>query len=123
MASAPGCCIAAAALGNLAHALNHAYDALISRAPLSYWLADTALLLLALVMLLVWAGLVFGGKITGGGSGGTVVMLGERGKVWYEALRIKKALLEHTGHSAHIFRWSSPGAVVFGGIELRPSGA
>ncbi len=50
--------IAAAALGNLAHPLNHAYDALISRAPLSYWLADTApLLLLALVMLLVWAGL------------------------------------------------------------------
>ena len=38
------------------------------------------------------------------------VMLGERGKVWYEALRIKKALLQQTGHSGHIFRWSSPGA-------------
>ncbi len=66
---------------------------------------------------------VYGGKMMGHGGGGAVVLLGDRGKVWYEALRIKKALLEHTGHSAHIFRWSSPGAVVFGGIELRPSGA
>ncbi|MBL8729065.1 MAG: hypothetical protein JNM25_11580 [Planctomycetes bacterium] len=66
---------------------------------------------------------VYGGKLMGHGSGGAVVLLGERGKVWYEALRIKKALLAHSGHSAHIFRWSSPGALSFGGIELRPSGA
>lgn len=66
------------------------------------------------------SGLVHGGKITGGGSGGTVVMLGERGKVWYEALRIKKALLQQTGHSGHIFRWSSPGALAFGTLELSP---
>lgn len=67
------------------------------------------------------AGLVYGGKITGGGSGGTVVMLGERGKVWYEALRIKKALLQQTGHSGHIFRWSSPGAMSFGNLLLSPA--
>lgn len=61
-----------------------------------------------------------GAKASGRGGGGTVVLLGERGKVWYEALRLKKALLTATGHSAYVFRWSSPGAVSFGGIELRP---
>jgi galactokinase len=66
---------------------------------------------------------VYGGKMMGRGGGGAVVLLGARGKVWYEALRIKKMLHAHTGHSAHVFRWSSPGAVSFGGIELRPSGA
>ena len=65
-------------------------------------------------------GAVYGARITGGGSGGTVVLVGERGKVWHEALRVKKALLEHTGHSAHIFRWSSPGAISFGTITLAP---
>jgi hypothetical protein len=49
------------------------------------------------------------------------VLLGERGKVWYEALRIKKALLQATGHSGHVFRWSSPGALAFGSIELQPN--
>lgn len=64
---------------------------------------------------------LYGAKVTGGGSGGTVVLLGERGKVWYEALRLKKALQQHTGHSAHVFRWSSPGAFAFGHVELRPA--
>ncbi len=67
-------------------------------------------------------GAVLGAKATGRGGGGTVLLLGEHGKVWYEALRIKKALLQHTGHSGHIFRWSSPGALSFGAIELRPTG-
>ena len=65
-------------------------------------------------------GAVLGAKATGRGGGGTVVLLGERGKVWYEALRIKKALLAATGHSGHIFRWSSPGALSFGAIDLTP---
>jgi hypothetical protein len=64
-------------------------------------------------------GALLGAKAAGR-RGGTVVMLGERGKVWYEALRIKKALLTETGHSGHIFRWSSPGALSFGAIELKP---
>lgn len=63
---------------------------------------------------------LYGAKVSGGGRGGTVVLLGDRGQVWYEALRIKKALLQATGHSGHIFRWSSPGALSFGTIELRP---
>ncbi len=66
-------------------------------------------------------GPVYGAKATGAGAGGTVVLLGERGKIWLEALRFKKALLAHTGHSAHIFRWSSPGADSFGTIELVPA--
>lgn len=63
---------------------------------------------------------VYGAKITGGGSGGTVALLGERGQVWFEALRLKKALLGRTGHSASIFRWSSPGALPFGTVLLTP---
>ena len=63
---------------------------------------------------------MFGAKLSGRGGGGTVVLLGERNKVWYEALRAKKHLLEATGNSAHIFRWSSPGALAFGSIDLEP---
>lgn len=63
---------------------------------------------------------VYGAKISGGGSGGTVVVLGERTKAWHEALRIKKELLAQTGHSAEIFRWSSPGAEAFGTLRLTP---
>jgi galactokinase len=65
-------------------------------------------------------GSVFGAKLSGRGGGGTVVLLGEHGKVWYEALRVKKALKDATGHSGHIFRWSSPGAMSFGSIVLEP---
>jgi len=66
-------------------------------------------------------GAVYGAKLSGRGGGGTVVLLGQRGKIWYEALRVKKALLEATGHSGHIFRWSSPGALSFGSITLAPN--
>ena len=68
-----------------------------------------------------------GGPLLGatatGDSGNTVVLLGPHTKIWYEALRLKKALHQATGHSAHVFRWSSPGALSFGSIELRPIGA
>ncbi|MFY9344867.1 MAG: hypothetical protein WAT39_20405 [Planctomycetota bacterium] len=63
---------------------------------------------------------VWGAKASGRGGGGGVVLLGARGKVWHEVLRIKKALLTATGHSGHIYRWSSPGALAFGAIELQP---
>ncbi|MCK5944966.1 MAG: hypothetical protein KAI24_23465, partial [Planctomycetes bacterium] len=65
-------------------------------------------------------GAVLGARMTGRGGGGTVLLLGEHGKIWYEALRAKKALSEATGHSGHIFRWSSPGAASFGAIDLTP---
>jgi galactokinase len=63
---------------------------------------------------------VLGARLTGRGGGGTVVLVGEPTKVWYEALRAKKALNEATGHSGHVFRWSSPGAMSFGSIVLQP---
>ena len=61
--------------------------------------------------------------MTGRGGGGTVLLLGEQGKVWYEALRAKKALNQATGHSGHVFRWSSPGAAAFGEVVLEPKPA
>ena len=49
--------IVAAAVGNLVHAINHTYDALIIHAPLSYWLSDTApLYLFALVLIILSTG-------------------------------------------------------------------
>lgn len=66
-------------------------------------------------------GAVFGARLSGSGGGGAVVLCGEQTKVWYEALRIKKALAAATGHSAHVFRWSSPGAFAFGSIDLLPN--
>jgi hypothetical protein len=65
-------------------------------------------------------GAVLGARVSG--RGGAVVLVGEHGKVWLEALRIKKAVLTATGHSGHVFRWSSPGAQELGGIELEPRG-
>lgn len=65
-----------------------------------------------------------GGKLLGAtatAGGGTVLLLGEHGKVWLEALRLKKELLQRTGHSAHIFRWSSMGAAHFPPIVLQPT--
>ena len=45
------------AAGNLLHTLNHAYDALIGRAALAYWLADSGpLLVMTLALALVAAG-------------------------------------------------------------------
>ncbi|MEQ1633214.1 MAG: GHMP kinase, partial [Planctomycetota bacterium] len=63
---------------------------------------------------------IYGARVTGGGSGGTVAILGKRVAVWHESLRIKKALLEATGHSAVIFRYSSSGAMPFGTLRLEP---
>jgi hypothetical protein len=49
--------IGVATLGNVLHTLNHAYDALISRASPAYWLADTGpLLVLTVALILVSAG-------------------------------------------------------------------
>ncbi len=66
------------------------------------------------------AGALFGARVSGAGSGGTVVLLGKRVHVWHEALRIKKAVLDATGYSATIFRYSSHGSMPFGLIRLDP---
>jgi L-arabinokinase len=61
---------------------------------------------------------LFGAKITGGGSGGTVAVLGRSnagGAIESVAEQFKK----RTGHAPHIFSGSSPGAKSFGVIRLK----
>jgi galactokinase len=65
-------------------------------------------------------GELFGAKITGGGSGGTVAVLGCRGAD--KAIeRLVRQYQQETGHRATIISGSSPGAVAFGKINLRPT--
>ncbi|MEM7032288.1 MAG: GHMP kinase [Chloroflexota bacterium] len=63
---------------------------------------------------------LYGAKITGGGSGGTVAVIGKRGS---DAVveRIAQTYAVETGHQPHIFAGSSPGAAAFGVIRLQPS--
>jgi galactokinase len=63
---------------------------------------------------------LFGAKITGGGSGGTVAVLGDRRSS--EAIdRITKVYADETGHQPSIFSGSSPGSATFDHLRLRPS--
>jgi L-arabinokinase len=60
---------------------------------------------------------LYGAKITGGGSGGTVAVLGRRGaRASVEALAGEYA--RRTGHEPFIISGSSPGAGVFGHLKL-----
>jgi galactokinase len=60
---------------------------------------------------------LFGAKITGGGSGGTVAVIGRKGSDdAVEAVANRYA--DETGHKPHIFRGSSMGAAAFGAIRL-----
>lgn len=56
-----------------------------------------------------------GAKITGGGSGGTVAVLGQRGA---DVGPIVAAYASRTGHRPHVFSGSSPGAAAFGRIRM-----
>ena len=60
---------------------------------------------------------LYGAKITGGGSGGTVAVLGDReaGKA-IENLAARYA--KETGHQPYIFAGSSPGSAAFGHLKL-----
>jgi L-arabinokinase len=61
---------------------------------------------------------LYGAKITGGGSGGTVAVLGRRvARPAVIAVAGKYAL--ETGHRPHIFDGSSPGSATFGHLKLR----
>lgn len=61
---------------------------------------------------------LYGAKITGGGSGGTVAVLGRRG-----ADEAVNAVAEHyeaqTGRKPFVFAGSSPGAIAFGHLKLK----
>jgi L-arabinokinase len=60
---------------------------------------------------------IFGAKITGGGSGGTVAVLARReGET--AVYTIAQQYAEQTGHTPYIFRHSSPGAAIFGPFKL-----
>ncbi|HEU0253527.1 MAG TPA: hypothetical protein VFR12_10890 [Pyrinomonadaceae bacterium] len=63
---------------------------------------------------------LFGAKITGGGSGGTVAVLGTRNaeKVLNDVADNYAAL---TGHQPHIFSGSSPGSAAFGHLVVQRS--
>lgn len=57
-----------------------------------------------------------GAKITGGGSGGTVAVLGDEGAE-AEVRRVADEYESETGHRPHIFSGSSPGAAAFGYLK------
>jgi L-arabinokinase len=60
---------------------------------------------------------LYGAKITGGGSGGTVAVLGDRDAD--KAIEhLAERYAEDTGHQPYIFAGSSPGSTVFGHLKL-----
>lgn len=61
---------------------------------------------------------LYGAKITGGGSGGTVAVLGRRdaGNVIEQVAR---RYSERTGHAPYVFGGSSPGSAAFGHLRLQ----
>jgi L-arabinokinase len=61
---------------------------------------------------------LYGAKITGGGSGGTVAVLGRRGADATIA-QIASAYAEGTGYQPRIFSGSSQGAAAFGYLRLQ----
>lgn len=63
---------------------------------------------------------LFGAKITGGGSGGTVAVLGNRNAE--NVLRdVAESYATLTGHKPHIFSGSSPGSAAFGHLVVQRS--
>jgi galactokinase len=63
---------------------------------------------------------IYGAKITGGGSGGTVAVLGDAG-VRETVREIAHRYAVETGRDAYVFEGSSPGAARIGAIRLEPS--
>jgi galactokinase len=61
---------------------------------------------------------LYGAKITGGGSGGTIAVLGRK-EADEAVAEVARRYAEETGHEPYIFRGSSPGSAAFGHIKLR----
>ncbi|HET9318082.1 MAG TPA: GHMP kinase [Vicinamibacteria bacterium] len=59
---------------------------------------------------------LYGAKITGGGSGGTVAVLGRSGA---DVRAVASAYARETGQPPRIFSGSSPGAAAFGHVRMR----
>jgi len=67
---------------------------------------------------------LYGAKITGGGSGGTVCVLGAAGE--RSAAAVKQLIQAYeckTGRVVYVVDGSSVGALEFGHVELRPRDA
>ncbi|MGB2607253.1 MAG: galactokinase family protein [Candidatus Sulfotelmatobacter sp.] len=60
---------------------------------------------------------LYGAKITGGGSGGTVAILGRRVAEW-AVHEVATSYSMKTGHHPIVFRHSSPGAAAFGFLHV-----
>lgn len=61
---------------------------------------------------------LFGAKITGGGSGGTVAVLGDQSS--HEAIeRVAASYANQTGHKPYIFQGSSSGTLAFDHLRLQ----
>jgi galactokinase len=60
---------------------------------------------------------LFGAKITGGGSGGTVAVLGTRDAT-NAITDVAHSFAELTGHEPYIFSGSSPGSAAFGNLVI-----
>jgi len=63
---------------------------------------------------------IYGAKITGGGSGGTVAVLADVG-ARDTVHGIARRYAEETRRAAHVFEGSSPGAARIGAIRLDPA--
>jgi L-arabinokinase len=61
---------------------------------------------------------LYGAKITGGGSGGTVAVLGKR-DAGAAVAEVAQSFAEKTGHQPYIFSGSSPGSAAFGHLVVR----
>ena len=61
---------------------------------------------------------LYGAKITGGGSGGTVAILGQSGKT-AAVKEVARRYREQTGYQPSIISGSSPGASILGPLRLR----
>jgi galactokinase len=62
---------------------------------------------------------LYGAKITGGGSGGTVAVLGT-GQSQSSLARVAAQYASETGYQPYIFEGSSPGSAAFGHLKLTP---
>ena len=60
---------------------------------------------------------LYGARITGGGSGGTVAVLGRKDASAAIA-RVADAYERATGHRPHMFAGSSPGVLAFGARSI-----
>jgi L-arabinokinase len=60
---------------------------------------------------------LYGARITGGGSGGTVAVIGRR-EAGDAIARVANRYAEETGHQPYVFSGSSPGSAAFGFLKL-----